>query len=540
MKSISPTKNPSDRFIPISISPNLKCEINDHSQTPSPNNHSNYEIDNKHKLKAGETYKKLLFKELLDPPSSNSYSNDSNNDINNNTFKLCYSSISKRKINFSSNTTNINKINHKQSVSPKSNHSNSSNKKTSKRKTISIFPFSKNNPFINETKNENNSNQSKKVKHILPDHTIQYKDAIDNFYFNILDMYSIKTVAIGAKMNILIYNPIEYENTSLQHPKYMPPVLKISSDIKSQNYTYDMYDFPSDPVCVKFIHSNQILHSNYDGDLLLTDLLLNKTIPIITNQIGNAIFTMDQHPHNSDLIYTGNENGIIQCIDLRMNQNTLMNTQLYSHKHNAEVCKVKICPKTAKTLISGGNDNKGIVYDLRKNKKIMEIKHNAAIKGIAINKEGNKFVTGGGTYDKMIKLWDLKKQTLISETLTDSQITNIEFIDNDQILVSFGYIGNNMVLYKLNYDQLKEESMNSVNLSNMKLGFESEGDDVIDIFKPEVQFEPHNKRVLFMAKARLGEYVTTASHDGVVKIWKTNKYIKSFNGFDLFNNSDVR
>ena len=110
MKSISPTKNPSDRFIPISISPNLKCEINDHSQTPSPNNHSNYEIDNKHKLKAGETYKKLLFKELLDPPSSNSYSNDSNNDINNNTFKLCYSSISKRKINFSSNTTNINQI----------------------------------------------------------------------------------------------------------------------------------------------------------------------------------------------------------------------------------------------------------------------------------------------------------------------------------------------------------------------------------------------------------------------------------------------
>jgi WD40 repeat protein len=249
---------------------------------------------------------------------------------------------------------------------------------------------------------------------------------------------------------------------------------------------------------------------------------------------------MDQHPHNSDLIYTGNENGIIQCIDLRMNQNTLMSTQLYSHKHNAEVCKVKICPKTANTLISGGNDNKGIVYDLRKNTKIMEIKHNAAIKGIAINKEGNKFVTGGGTYDKMIKLWDLKKQTLISETLTDSQITNIEFIDNDQILVSFGYIGNNMVLYKLNYDQLKEESMNSVNLSNMKLGFESEGDDVIDIFKPEMQFEPHHKRILFMAKAKLGEYVSTASNDGVVKIWKTNKYIKSFNGFDLFNNNDVR
>jgi hypothetical protein len=74
----------------------------------------------------------------------------------------------------------------------------------------------------------------------------------------------------------------------------------------------------------------------------------------------------------------------------------------------------------------------------------------------------------------------------------------------------------------------------------MKLGFESEGDDVIDIFKPEMQFEPHHKRVLFMAKAKLGEYVSTASNDGVVKIWKTNKYIKSFNGFDLFNNNDVR
>ena len=56
-------------------------------------------------------------------------------------------------------------------------------------------------------------------------------------------------------------------------------------------------------------------------------------------------------------------------------------------------------------MASGGNDNKVIIYDLRKMKVLSNYTHQAAVKGLAwIN--DRQLVSGGGTADKKIKFWN--------------------------------------------------------------------------------------------------------------------------------------
>lgn len=99
-----------------------------------------------------------------------------------------------------------------------------------------------------------------------------------------------------------------------------------------------------------------------------------------------------------------------------------------------------------------------------------------------MNKDESQFVTGGGTNDKKIKLWDFKKLIQKSEKICDSQITNLEFINNNYILSSFGYNDNNLILYKLNYDKIITESISPIKLYNLDI---QNQDKIIDIFEEE-------------------------------------------------------
>ena len=149
-----------------------------------------------------------------------------------------------------------------------------------------------------------------------------------------------------------------------------------------------------------------------------------------------------------------------------------------------------------------------------------------------MNKDESQFVTGGGTNDKKIKLWDFKKLIQKSEKVCDSQITNLEFINNNFILSSFGYNDNNLILYKLNYDKIITESISPIKLYNLDI---QNQDKIIDIFEEEKIFEKHVKRVLYMSKDISNNYIVSASCDGILNIWDINKY--SNNTKNNFNNN---
>lgn len=440
----------SDRFIPCSISEKLKCELIPLS--PSPNSSK---IPSKNEFqterKSIQTYQKILFNELLEKESP-----------------------SKRKINFSLSKTKR----RQSSPSPSLLLSDEINK----RKSPMYFP----------------GTPSKKPKITLPYKTINFLNAIDNFYYNILDMYDLSKIAIGTKMGISLYNANFISKRKIV-------------DINSQN----------EPLCVHFLSNTSLIHSHTSCDILLTDLKAMKTYSILANQ--KAVLTMDSN--NENIVFYGTDTGSVESIDLRVNYLNFHNiNRFYSHDDSNEVCKIRHDTNNS-ILISGGNDNKGIVYDLRKGKIAFTLRHNAAIKGVSINNEGTQFATGGGTYDKMIKLWDIKKYSLISQTSTESQVTNLEFIKGGKIFASFGYIGNNMVLHNLNYNLIEQNTINKINL----LTDEEDKDEIIDIFEESVFFEKHSKRILFTSKDKNEEYIATASNDGVIKIWNIDKYHKGGN-----------
>ena len=100
--------------------------------------------------------------------------------------------------------------------------------------------------------------------------------------------------------------------------------------------------------------------------------------------IGSAFDFVDE---NSIIIGTGD--GTVFLYDYRENKDKRL------LPHTREVCKVKYC-NSLNFVITGGNDNKVNIFDLRAWKQIKELNHLAAVKAIDVDK--SKLVTGAGKY----------------------------------------------------------------------------------------------------------------------------------------------
>ena len=176
------------------------------------------------------------------------------------------------------------------------------------------------------------------------------------------------------------------------------------------------------------------------------------------------------------------------------------------YRHSSEVCKVKSLKDYY--FSTGGNDNNLIIFDLRNSKKFLKIfSHNAAIKAIDYDPISNVIVSGGGTLDKKIKIWDFKRLELINEKTTDSQISNL-FVNNDQsIVVSNGFASNNI---------------DSWSFKNEK------------ICKNE-KYTPHPKRILYLTRNPTHEYLLSGSCEGTINLWKIKNYQKEVFTNSMFN-----
>lgn len=442
----------SDRFIPLSISNNLKSsfnskEIKQPELSTSPTLYTIHQIISA--KKSASNYQRALINELLD-----------------------------------SNSQSINKLRFNNS---KDNKRHSLILKPS---AITNFPTHSNNMIY----------MSKNTKEEHPFEIIKYSHPLDNFYYNVLDMYDMSQICIGTQVGIIIYD-----------------ILKKSKD---ENIFSHFINTVSEIHSVKFIEKNKLTFSNENGELKIYDISYVNPLSLYNSNIKRNILSIDITSSNRNILFIGSSNGFVECIDIR--ENNKINF-LYSHKVNDEVCKVKYSNQNS-LLFSGGNDNQVIGFDLRKGKVINTFKHKAAIKGIAINENENQMASGGGTYDKTIKLWDIKKMQMISETISESQVTNLEFINNNTLIAGYGYIGNNVIVYDLNYDKLVINEISPEKLSNSK--HKDNVEDIVDIFEPIGVFEKHLKRILYMAISFDKKWLSTSSNDGMIKIWKLEKLIQ--------------
>ena len=522
----NPKKKLYDRFIPYGISPNYNCD----PPSYSPISHGKFSekkyIPNSIKK---NNYEKCLLANLV---GNSIQSQIITNDLRQN---LGYINMmnSKRKVSYSKEKSQEKK----NSILKETNKSfyidnnrynllseklRSSKKKIKAYKNIYFGENNNSNDLVLSTNDENN--------------VYQYKYKIpDNFYYNVLDMFNLSSILISTTKGgtlLIDYSSKECKINKINYSKKKENYSRESSEFYSEEENYSRHP---KVICNKFVNSDEknlkFLSSTTTGDLLLHDINKGVTDTVLKGY-DSPIYTFDIL---NEVIFMGEETGRIEVLDIRESHVDNRNIYfLYSHPGKNEICKT-IYSKNNNYILSGGNDNSAIVFDFRNYKQLKTISHKGAIKGLAINSNENFLVTGGGNKDKMIKLWDLKKVKQISETKANSQITALEFINNNTIFTSFGYNENMSAVYNLDYEELDKENCSDMQLCNISLSnsVQSEINDMKDIFNRQDEFERHYKRILYTSVDKDNKYVANAS-EGELKIFKIEKYSKS--KFDMVLN----
>lgn len=291
----------------------------------------------------------------------------------------------------------------------------------------------------------------------------------DNYYYNVMD-YTKGIVALGlSDGSIKLFN----EDLALQLTHYTLSKRNVMS------------------VCLA-IESNLMLYSNKSEPLSIFDLNKEKsTLFFNFNFPINCIRQLDQNQY-----VLSNPNGYLGVHDIRIKK-----VENYFKHHDAEICNI-VCYDSNR-IVSGSNDNKVNIYDLRRGSdsscKVSSYSHNSGIKGLDTNEK--YIISGGGNHDRTIKVYSMKQQKVIISQLTENQVTGIRILNFDLLAVSYGYSDNNIQIFRIDF-------------SNKKL-------DLV------INLEPHVKRILNLCASSNKSKLFSSSSDGQIRLWKIPREINN-------------
>lgn len=294
-----------------------------------------------------------------------------------------------------------------------------------------------------------------------PYREIKTKSLADDFYSNLIDWYRDK-VYIAIDDTIFCHNFLT------------------ASTVHVQTYSNAII------TSIKGYKESLIVGTN-SGHLHTLDLnnMKGSKYAFHRSRIGVIHF-------NGEDILTGSRDKRIKILDSRTGK--IVDTIMH---HTQEVCGLGI-NKSSRYLATGGNDNKLYIYDYRRLdvplKKCSQ--HKAAIKAISWSPNSpNLFVSGGGTADKTVKLWDTKMipnegGPLVKSVDYGSQVCNIRWLSSNLLLSSHGY---------------SKDDVRLCSLFN---------------FKFQKQFLGHKNRVIHFSVSPDQKYFVTGSSDCSIKFWE--------------------
>ncbi|ELQ76288.1 Anaphase promoting complex, Cdc20, Cdh1, and Ama1 subunits [Trachipleistophora hominis] len=279
------------------------------------------------------------------------------------------------------------------------------------------------------------------------------------------------------------------------------------------NRITDLKSFGSATVtCVKFGSDGKCaIVGTSNGNLHIIDMCTKKTSKF--NVHRSRIGTVEP---KDNVLVTGSRDRQIKCMDMRSKH-----ISFAVEKHVQEVCGVRM-NRSATLLASGGNDNKVFVMEMRNLKKEIKIcAHRAAVKAIDWSKGSDwMMVSGGGTADKIIRIWNVygitndnnensshmhmkRAHGLQSTSTTDkmlvkaqsfnSQVCNVYWSSTNKILSTHGY------------------SKNDARISNLSLR------------TTNVMCSHKNRVIHFAVNERLGCFVT-GSADNKLCFWRMEDF----------------
>jgi WD40 repeat protein len=188
----------------------------------------------------------------------------------------------------------------------------------------------------------------------------------------------------------------------------------------------------SDSISLKFNDSGEklVLGSSL-GVIRLVDMSKDAIITCFPNNITNA-YCLDCHSH---LIVSGHDEGRILLWDERHNQ-----APLSVIKGHAALCCAVSWKRTDDSHFASGSDDASCrIWDIRKLDKAVTVfeEHKAAVRAISWSaKNQDRIVTGGGTQDRHIKVWDWQSGKVILDASSGSQICNLFWNDEFKEIIS--------------------------------------------------------------------------------------------------------
>jgi cell division cycle 20-like protein 1 (cofactor of APC complex) len=159
--------------------------------------------------------------------------------------------------------------------------------------------------------------------------------------------------------------------------------------------------------------------------------------------------------------------------------------------HKQEVCSLKFSPFNDKIFATGGNDNKIVLYDLRKMKKLGKMSfHKAAVKALSFSKtKENELLSGGGYGDQTLCKWDIIQMKPTKTKNLQSQICNLEMTQQGYVVTTHGWPKN----------QIEVRDLHTMELFSTFLG--------------------HSQRVLHLSINQNTDLIVTGSGDQTLRFW---------------------
>jgi len=328
----------------------------------------------------------------------------------------------------------------------------------------------------------------------------------DDFYQNLLEWSPKNLLAIGINDKIYIWDIIKNFGTStinLAENEFSK--LNI---IENFNCIINQVSHIENEANETEINSVSAINWINGGEDLVIGLKTGTVLiyDINSSKLKNAYFTHSKRigmfsafPSNNSIFSCGSHDCKISHFDIRMK--VPIRTLKY---HKEELCGLK-WSNDGFMLASGGNDNKLVFWNAFEEKPIQAFNnaHNSAVRALAWSQR--KFgilASGGGAYDKKIKIWDSKTLKIKNEAETNSQVCNIIFSKNsNQFVSSHGFKDN--VIYVWNENEM----------------------DIVTGLKG------HKQRVIYLTQSPDGECIASGAGDETIRFWRVF-------GFDKYENDD--
>ncbi|KAJ1972509.1 substrate-specific activator of APC-dependent proteolysis, partial [Dimargaris xerosporica] len=196
------------------------------------------------------------------------------------------------------------------------------------------------------------------------------------------------------------------------------------------------------------------------------------------------------------VLLTGGRDRLINQYDTRTGPQPI---QQYA-RHEQEVCGLACAPGSSRLgtrdhfFASGGNENHVMVWDIRQPQRPLWrwTDHTAAVRALAWNPHDRGILlSGGGTLDKTIRVWNARNGRLVKTLATDSQVCNLVWSPSASEFVStHGYSRHHIAVWQ--YPHCQRLTM----------------------------LTGHRARVLNCAQSPSGEDLVTAAADETLRFWR--------------------